>query len=186
MAKLNYNVVMHGVSGQVGDLLTFIQRHGKTYVGKIRKKSDTLSPKQQAAREKFQAALRYAKGVMNNPERLAFYKERTEPGVTPFNLALGDFISNPEITGFDTTLYTGAIGGIIRIVATDDTMVTEVRVRITSAADATVEEGIAVLNAETQTFDYAATVANGVLAESKIRAFAKDLPGNVSEQEMVL
>jgi hypothetical protein len=99
---------------------------------------------------------------------------------------LADFISVPEISGFDTTLYTGAIGGIISIVATDDNLVTEVRVRITSAAGAVLEEGLAVLNAETQTFDYAATVANGVRAGSKITAFAKDLPGNVTEQEMVL
>jgi hypothetical protein len=171
----------------VGDLLTFIQRHGKTYIGKIRQKSDgTVTPKQQEARDKFLAASRYAKGVLNDPEKLAIYKEKTEPGITPFNLALADFISVPEVSGFDTTLYTGAIGGIIRITATDDNMVTEVRVRITSAAGATLEEGLAVLNAETQTFDYTATVANGVLAGSKITAFAKDLPGNVTEQEMVL
>lgn len=187
MAKLNYNVVMHGVSGRVGDLLTFIQRHGKTYIGKIRQKTDgTITPKQQLARDKFLAASRYAKGVLNDPEKLALYKQRTEPGITPFNLALADFISVPEVNGFDTSLYTGAIGGIISIVATDDHMVTEVKVRITSAAGAILEEGLAVLNHETQAFDYAATVANGVLAGSNITAFAKDLPGNVTEQEMVL
>ena len=111
---------------------------------------------------------------------------KAEAGVTPFNLALKDFISVPEINGFDTTLYTGAIGGIIKITAKDDTLVTEVKVRITSTAGVMLEEGLAVLNAETQTFDYAATVANGVRAGSKIRAFAKDLPGNVTEQEIVL
>lgn len=187
MAKLNYNVVMHGVSGRVGDLLTFIQRHGKTYIGKIRQKGDgVLSDKQLAVQEKFKAALRYAKGVLNDPQKLALYKENAEPGVTPFNLALGDFMSVPEINGFDTTLYTGAIGGIISVLATDDTQVTEVKVRITSAAGVMLEEGLAVLNPETQTFDYAATVANGVRAGSKIRAFAKDIPGNVGEQEIVL
>ena len=187
MAKLNYNVVMHGVSGRVGDLLTFIQRNGKTYIGKIRAKSDgTVSDKQLAVREKFLAASRYAKGALNDPQKLALYKEKAEAGVTPFNVALRDFISVPEIIGFDTTLYTGAIGGIIKIVATDDTQVTEVKVRITSAAGVMLEEGLAALNTETQTFDYAATVANGVRDGSKIRAFAKDIPGNVGEQEIVL
>jgi len=187
MAKLNYNVVMHGVSGRVGDLLTFIQRHGKTYIGKIRAKGDgTVTDKQQAVRDKFLAASRYAKGALNDPQKLALYKEKAEAGVTPFNLALKDFISVPEINGFDTTLYTGAIGGIIKIAAKDDTLVTEVKVRITSTAGVMLEEGLAVLNAETQTFDYAATVANGVRAGSKVTAFAKDLPGNVTEQEIVL
>jgi hypothetical protein len=53
-----------------------------------------------------------------------------------------------------------------------------------AAAGAKPEEGLAVLNAETQTFDYTATAANGMLAGSKITAFAKDLPRNVAEREI--
>ena len=34
MAKQSNNVVTHGLSGKVGDLLVFSQRAGKTVVGK--------------------------------------------------------------------------------------------------------------------------------------------------------
>jgi hypothetical protein len=34
MARSSHNVVVHNLSGKVGDLLVFRQRHGKTFVRK--------------------------------------------------------------------------------------------------------------------------------------------------------
>ena len=44
MAKQGYNVVTHGTSGKIGDLLVFRQRDGKTIISKIpqKRKKDGL------------------------------------------------------------------------------------------------------------------------------------------------
>ena len=48
MAESKNNIVSHGLSGKVGDLLVFSQRNGKTVVSKVPKDDSTgeLSDKQ--------------------------------------------------------------------------------------------------------------------------------------------
>ncbi|MEO6540332.1 MAG: hypothetical protein ABIN74_05050 [Ferruginibacter sp.] len=186
MAKVNYNVVMHGVSGQIGDLLTFIQRHGKTYVGKIRKQPSNISPEQQAIRDKFKLAAKFAKSSIKDPAIKALYEERAGGGVTPYNLAIVDYWAAPFIDSINTANYNGAVGSTIEVQATDDTKVTEVTVSIASAAGVVLEEGLAVMNAESETWHYTATAVNASLAGTIIKAIAKDLPGNSTEMEKVL
>jgi hypothetical protein len=47
MAKQEGNVVTHGLSGKIGDLLLFRQVGGKTIVSEIPEQSKTASEKQQ-------------------------------------------------------------------------------------------------------------------------------------------
>jgi hypothetical protein len=186
MARVNYNVVMHGASGRVGDLLTFIQRNGKTYIGKIRTSTGQLSPEQQAVRDRFPLAAKYAKACMKDPAIKALYKQRAGGGISPYNLAVADYWTPPVVESINTLNYSGAVGSTIQVQATDDTKVTEVQVKITSAGGALLEEGLAVLNAETESWHYTATVVNAVVSGSKITVVAKDLPGNATESEKVL
>lgn len=49
MAKSKNNVVTHGLSGKIGDMLVFSQRNGQTIVGMAPKeRTQPLSAKQEA------------------------------------------------------------------------------------------------------------------------------------------
>src|SRR5437870_225150 len=107
MAKLIYNVVSHGVSGKIGDLVVFTQRHGKTFIGKVPRRKDKRSQSQLAVREKFVRAVVYAKASMKDPSVKALYEPRAKDGVIPFNLAIADFFTAPVIEDIITSGYTG-------------------------------------------------------------------------------
>lgn len=186
MSVSKNNVITHGLSGKLGDVVVFSQRHGKTVVGKIPFSSGRVSPAQLLIREKFLKAASYAKASLQDPAIKALYRQRAGDGVTPFNLAIADFFSAPVIAEIITSAYTGAIGSRIEVKATDDTKVTEVRLSITSAGGNVIEEGPAVQDPDNGHWFYAATIANASPAGTKITAVAKDLPGNFSQAEKTL
>ena len=72
MAKQSNNVVTHGLSGKVGDLLVFRQVDGKTVVANAPRKSKKVSESQLQHRKKFQLAVIYAQV----PENQEMYKEK--------------------------------------------------------------------------------------------------------------
>ncbi|MDR1154600.1 MAG: hypothetical protein LBL04_07795, partial [Bacteroidales bacterium] len=61
MAKQKGNVVTHGLSGKIGDLLVFRQKDGQTIVSKVPEQPKTVSEKQMEQRKRFQQATIYAK-----------------------------------------------------------------------------------------------------------------------------
>jgi len=186
MASSKHNVITHGLSGKVGDLVVFRQRHGKTFLGKIPFNTGKPSPDQQAVREKFLKAVSYAKTSLQDPDIKALYVEKAGKGVTPFNLAIADFFTVPVIADIITNAYTGAVGSKIEVHATDDTKVTEVKVSIVAADGSMIEEGSAMQDTDNGHWFYTATALNASLAGSKITAVAKDLPGNATPAEKVL
>ncbi|MFJ1430081.1 hypothetical protein ACILE2_04660 [Capnocytophaga canimorsus] len=75
MAQSKNNIVTHGLSGKVGDILVFSQRNGKTIVSKAPKKrkgEDSEKQKQQQA--KFQQAVLYGKAVLADDNQKALYE----------------------------------------------------------------------------------------------------------------
>ena len=106
MAQVKYNVITHGLSGKVGDLVIFSQRHGKTILGKLKTQSATPSEDQLAVREKFKLAARYAKSATNDPVINEIYASRAGGGVTPYNLAFADLWHRWFY--LNTNAYTGA------------------------------------------------------------------------------
>lgn len=186
MAKSNNNVIVHGLSGKVGDLVVFRQRFGKTLVGKIPLNSGKVTESQQAVREKFLGAVAWAKTAIADPDLKALYNLRANGGVTAFNLALGDFFKAPEITEIITGSYTGTPGDKIEVKATDDTKVVEVTIIIETAGGSLVEQGLATLQGDTGNWLYTATQGNPSIAGTKIAVFAKDLPGNLRKVEKLI
>jgi hypothetical protein len=189
MARSKNNVVMHGASGIVGDLLMFSQRYGKTYFGKIPDRSGELSERQQSARERFLAAIRFAKGAMANPEVKKLYEPRAEGDNRPFNLAVADFLKPPVIGDIISDSYTGAVGSLLNLLVTDDTVVKTVEVTNTAANGTLIEQGVALQDqAEVNSpiWIYTATAVNNPVAGSKVTVVAKDLPGNTVTKEKVL
>jgi hypothetical protein len=165
------------------------QRYGKTYFGKIPDRSGEPSVNQQAAREKFLAAIRFAKRAMADPEIKKLYEPRAEGDNKPFNLAVEDFLKPPVISDIIVDTYTGAVGSLLQLLVTDDTVVKTVEVTITAADGAQVEKGVALQDqAEPNSpiWLYTATALNNVLAGSKVTVEARDLPGNTVTKEKVL
>lgn len=186
MARVNYNVVTHGVSGKVGDLVVFIQRHGKTFLGKIPARSRLVTDDQLAVREKFKKAAKYAKACIQNPVTNALYAEKADGGKTSFNMAFADFFIPPVVTAIDSSNYTGTVGSSISVQATDDTRVKGVKISIMAASNSLVEEGEAIHDSDQDLWVYSATVLNASLAGTKIIAVAIDLPGNTGSAEKLL
>ncbi len=183
MARSKNNVVTHGLSGKVGDLLVFSQRNGKTFVGKVPKESTKeLSEGQKAHRLKFQKAVLYAKSVLNDPAKKELYEEGVDrsKGQTTYNVAVADLLNAPDIESIDLSAYTGNVGDVIRIMVTDDFGVEEVKVKIENGDGSLVEEGNAV-NSGVE-WIYTATVQNTDLVGDKVTITASDAPANLSEK----
>jgi hypothetical protein len=182
MARSNYNVITYGLSGKVGDLVLFKQWFGKTIMSKIPVRTAAFTTGQLAIQEKFKQAARYAKNAIKEAATKALYLLKAGGGVQPFNLALADYFSAPEIDQVITNSYSGAVGSLIEVQATDDTKVTEVNVSIRAANGTLIEQGPATLDETTGRWNYT-TVTNASAAGGKIIVTAKDLPGNTTTVE---
>ena len=79
MAESKKNIITHGLSGKVGDLIVFSQRNGKTIVSKApRDKTGEDSQKQKDQQLKFQRAVLYAKAVLNDPGQKELYETESD------------------------------------------------------------------------------------------------------------
>lgn len=186
MAKVKYNVVTHGVSGNFADLIQFRQRHGKTIFAKIAQGSKAPTQGQLDQRAKFKQATVYAKLAIKNPVVLPFYQRNAAGDITPYTLAIRDFFTAPQINSVNTETYTGSTGSLIEITATDDTKVEKVSVQVLNSSQNLLEQGEATLDAQTGTWKYTTTVANSNVAGSHVIIEAQDLPGNTTRSVVTL
>jgi hypothetical protein len=187
MAEAKNNIVTKGISGTIGRMLTFRQRAGKTIVTNLRRPTPASnSVKAVGVRTKFKSSIEYAAKAILDDTTKANYLAMAQPGQSAFNVAVADAFNAPEITKIDTSAYHGAVGDSITVQATDDFKVTGVNVSIHSAAGDLLEQGAAVVQANTIDWLYKATVANAAVAGSKITAVATDLPGNNTSLDATL
>lgn len=187
MAECKNNIVTHGLSGKVGDLLVFSQRNGKTVVSKAPKdRTGELSDKQKAHKLKFQKAVLYAKGVLNDSLKKELYEAKADNsiGMSTYNVAVADLLNAPDIEEINLSGYEGNPGDVIKITATDDFGVVAVTVKIENADGSLVEEGSAVNNGAE--WIYTATASNPDLAGDKITVQATDNPANLTEETKIL
>jgi hypothetical protein len=183
MAKSVNNVLTHGLSGKIGDMLLFSQRGGKTIVSTAPRKSNKVSEAQKQQRRKFQLAVLYAQ----LPDNQELYKDKaSKRGRQPFHVAVADFLKAPSIENINLSGYTGSVGDLIRIRVMDDFAVKSVLVRITNSDGSLVEEGAAVSDAVGYEWTFTATQTNASLSGDKIEIIASDIPGNISADELTL
>jgi hypothetical protein len=182
MAKQSGNVVTHGLSGKVGDLLIFRQRNGQTVVAKIPAVSNKVTEAQLAQRRKFQRAVLYSGAVASDPALNEAYAAQAKRGQTSRNVAVADFLRAPDIDVIDLTNYHGQPGDVIRIEVTDDFALKEVKVVITNPDGSLVEEGYAKPEAVGYEWTYTATAANEDLKGDRIEVYASDTPGNIAQK----
>lgn len=187
MAESKNNIITHGLSGKVGDLIVFSQRNGKTIVSRApREKTTEDTENQKEHKRKFQRAILYSKGVMNDPDTKEEYAEKADRsrGITTHNVAVADFLNAPDIDSIDVSAYTGKVGDIIKIVALDDFAVKMVTVKIENGDGTLVEEGEATDNGAE--WIYTATEKNADLSGDKITVTAADNPDNMTEKFQAL
>ena len=184
MATSNNNIITHGLSGKIGDMLVFTQRGGKTIVGKVPDKSKVaFTEKQKKVTLKFQEAVFYAKNALNDVPTKEAYTNEAKVGQSAYNVAVADFFNAPEIDSVDFTLYTGQPGEKILVRATDDFQVKQVTVAIYNSDGSLVEKGDAQLDSTGLRWEYLTTTINEQLSGDKIVVQATDLPGNMTESQ---
>jgi hypothetical protein len=177
------------MSGIYGEKVATYKDNGRVIIKNrpVRKMSDPTE-KQVVVQDKFLQAAQYAATQMANPEAKALYKARVGGKIrSAFAAAVADFLNPPKVQSINTDNYLGTIGNSIVISVVDILMVTKVKVVISNASGAVIEQGEAVkdLRGNSQ-YEYTTTVSNPTLAGTKIRAIAFDFPGHSGFTETVL
>jgi hypothetical protein len=180
MSKINNNPLLKGASGMLGDVVVYRQVRGGVIMANKPKKTETLTENQKPVRDKFKKAVYYAKRQMLDAVSKAEYATKISDKLnSAYIVAMKDFLNAPTVDQLDLSGYNGQAGDKILIQATDDFRVESVAITILSAADAVIESGAAVENANGE-WEYTATVANVNVATSKYQIQAKDKPGNIT------
>jgi hypothetical protein len=167
----------------------FREWEGKTIVAKSPKgRTGDPDPAQAARQQRFLLASRYAKSVIKSADQsmAQAYAIALRPRQNVYSRALEDFMSPPVVTLINTRNYTGAGGDRIVTRAVDDFRVTGVWVEIYAADGTLLEAGNASQNVNGIDWTYTATQVNNLLAGSKIKAIASDVPGNEGTLEVTL
>ena len=110
MAKVQSNLVIHGLSGMLGKQLVVRRRRNGVYVLSAAPGARTtvLSDTENGSVEKFRQAVLYAKGAQETPEYEDVAKARD---ISVYNVAVADFLHPPEIQKIDLSSYHGKAGG---------------------------------------------------------------------------
>jgi hypothetical protein len=180
MAKIENNLIIHGLSGMLGKQVVVRRMKNGHYVlaakpaHRLREATDA----QKQQREKFRQAVLYAKGAKGTAE----YRDAAELRcISAFNVAIADFLHPPEIQKIDISAYRGAIDEPIRITAVDDVKVKTVRVMIVNGDGTLVEKGTAVsISENANEWLYTTTCAAGS-SSVKIVVDVVDVAGQVTE-----
>jgi len=137
-------------------------------------------------RFRFIEANAYGKKVINDPSMKQAYQSKCNIRQNAFTRAVQDFLNAPAIQGIDLSDYLGENAGYIRINATDDFLVKEVRIRIEDRQGASVETGFADREGDTDWWRFNSTVQNPLPVGCKVIVSAYDLPGNESVKEVII
>jgi hypothetical protein len=118
MAVVRMNDLVEGLSGKVGKII-FRTYRGKTYASSRPRKHKKQSEQQRSNREKFKLATQYAKSMMNDAAKKAYYKRIANQLALPnaYTAAITDYMRKPQIADIDAKKYTGKPGGHIAISA---------------------------------------------------------------------
>ena len=174
-------------SGILGNQVVLKSRKGKSTITIPPTKPEKApSLKQIQLSVMFQCAAQYARNAMQDPVLLAAYTEKSGKGLTPYRVAVNDYLKRPRVHSIVASGYEGNPGDKISITATDNFRVVEVAVQIVDPAGAVIEKGVCAFSLPTGTYEYTATVPVTVLTGVTIIAKATDLPGHTGELAITL
>lgn len=139
------------LGGVLGESVTIRKLSNRVVVTNrpVRKRGEP-SEKTAEYQKKFREATQYANMQMEREESRALYTRGADKQrrISPFIVALRDYIKPPEVTSIDTSDFYGRAGDVILVKATDDFMVTKVKVTIRNKAGELIEEGEAVASSD--------------------------------------
>ena len=187
MGKSKANYAITGLSGKVGKIFVYRQRGGETIVATPPVRTAPPTPKQIQQQTKFAQAAAYARNALLDPTLKEAYttEAKKRRNVSPYNMAMTDFLRPPQITNVDHSAYTGDTSDQKIIIEVADTFkVVSVKVKITAANNSTLEEGSATL--VKGKWEYTTTANNATLTGTKITLTATDRPGNTTTKEITL
>jgi len=187
MSKLVLNgLLVSRMSGRHGEVVVRSSRNGRTFTARPPSPSSAPpSAPQRQIQNRFKLANGYASSVLRDPLKRAAYEQAAESrGSSVFIQAMGDYLRPPEITLLDVSKYRGRVGDRITVLATDDTSVASVTVKVTSATDAVLEEGAAAFVDSQWTYTGATLLPVG--QPVTITATAEDRPGNRTSLQSTL
>jgi hypothetical protein len=174
-------------SGMLGKQVGVRKVRGKVVV--VNRPKRTMSqPIGGQAQSRFLEASQYAKRQLLDEGVKALYSTGiTERKKSAYAVAMGDYLKDPVVQDIDVSGEDGVAGNTILVKAVDDFMVTKVKIRITDASGALIEEGEAVPDAmQVNLWGYTVKSANPLQAGTTIRATAWDRPGNKGQLTKVL
>lgn len=128
----------------------------------------------------------YAKSVLADATSKALYQASVINGKSAFNLAVADFLKPPVITEMDISNYTGQAGEKIRVRASDNFRIREVRVTIYLQDNTVVESGVAAPQVNGLDYIYEITQVSNDITGGRIIAEATDLPGQRVQMSRML
>lgn len=187
MAYVKENIFVEGVSGTIAGQMTLKVRKNKTVVC-VKRVPGTIPPTAQQiiAREKFEDALSYAREAIADPIRKLMYAAAAKGGRSAYNVAFQDAAKPPRIVLINTEMYKGLPGGVITIAVRNVVRVASVKVTILSAAGVELEQADAVPGTGDANWKYVASAGNPTLSGTRILITVIDLPGNITDRELVL
>ncbi|MFT3893316.1 MAG: hypothetical protein QM730_16945 [Anaerolineales bacterium] len=171
--------------GSVGNF-TYRKIRGKTILSPRPANDRPLTPNQLTQREKFNKAVLYGKSALSDTDVRALYEgEAKERNVPLFSVMIADYFNAPTIHDIDLANYTGHVGSVIRISASDDFCLKSVHVSITNSLSGTLLENGDATETSAGSCDWVYTARFNVPAETlvNIQVVATDLPGGTAVQE---
>ena len=178
MALIKDSILLQAVRGTLGKQFSIYERNGQIIIAVKRGPSKNKPTKKQLeARYKMKVAAAYAKGILQDPELVAYYKSKAGPGQNAYNMAVKDAYNSPEVQNIrfeDTTVV---------VTAKDEFRVAEVEIRVFDAAGQMQERGKAVLGRNGVDWYYKTA---GLPPGGIVKVEVVDLPGNGTLREMKL
>jgi hypothetical protein len=97
MARVKNNIVIEGLSGNIGGQLIIKNYAYGTVISKFPDMSRVKrSEKQKARQTKFQQAVAFAKSELADPQKRVQVKARLKPGKTAFNTLISEYMRKEE------------------------------------------------------------------------------------------
>ncbi len=182
MAIVKLNSAIKEMRGSLGDMVFIPRGDGEAIARRKGRPPEVFSDKQKAHQSLFCDAAAYARLVQKDPALsepyLAGAKAR---GLSPYQMALGDFMKSPEIEGIDLSGFTGKAGGAV-LVSAAEWKVVDVQIRILSLEGAVQEEGAAALDPDSGKWRYQARTNVPAGHTVIVEATAKDRPKHAAQQ----
>jgi hypothetical protein len=99
MAIVTNNFLVNGFSGMLGQTLVFKNLRGKTIVASRPRPAKTQSEQQRQNRSKFRQAATWAKTVLRDPQKKAYYTQKAKKLHLPnaYTAAITDYMRKPQL-----------------------------------------------------------------------------------------